>query len=171
MNHYRNVITANNNNTVDIYIYIYIIYIYIFTHARKHRERARERERERQGACPVASAVLESHVRSRVLKWPCRPFRATRPLTTAPFGGGPSVGGGSYYLTVELKGNFPGPPRGDGEQRQRVLLTHVRADPACNGIKENMTTSILPRQQRGSNRSSGLIGPHAEAGSRNATEA
>ena len=69
------------------------------------------------------SAVLESHVRSRVLKWPFRPFRAAGPLTAAPFGGGPPVGGKAILFDCGTHGQLPGAtPTGDGEQRQTVSL-------------------------------------------------
>ena len=69
------------------------------------------------------SAVLESHVRSRVLKWPFRPFRAAGPLTAAPFGGGPPVGGKTILFDCGTHGQLPGAtPTGDGEQRQTVSL-------------------------------------------------
>ena len=60
------------------------------------------------------SAVLESHVRSRVLKWPFRPFRAA---------GGPPVGGKAILFDCGTHGQLPGAtPTGDGEQRQTVSL-------------------------------------------------
>ena len=54
------------------------------------------------------SALLESHVRSRVLKWPFCPFRAAGPLTAAPFGGGPPVGEKAILLDGGTRGQLPG---------------------------------------------------------------
>ena len=50
------------------------------------------------------SAVLESYVRSRVLS----PFRAAGPLTAAPFGGGPSVGGKAILFDGGTRGQLLG---------------------------------------------------------------
>ena len=72
------------------------------------------------------SAVLESYVRSRLLKWPFCPFRAAGPLTAAPFGGAPSVGGKAILLDDGTRGQLPGAQPQPGNDEQRPIMSPMQ---------------------------------------------